>query len=345
MVETSKYILRPNRLTVVPLSKKSTMDSILDKQIQKHYQAVSKERYESNFSKPKNNLILSKTTRRKIFDRVNTLYTLSPSRRIEMRNGKTLYNFRASFITLTLPSPQQHTDVEIKSKCLNQFLVELRKHYGFNNYIWKAELQKNENIHFHLVSDTYLDYQALRRRWNRCLEKLGYVSAYRDKMSELSFKDYCKLRNAQSNEDIQSAASAFTAGNRSKWSNPNSVDVRSVKNNRDLASYIAKYIAKEIKTEEMDEATEARGLSFGRVWACSQSLNLPMFSGSIPRDMFKKLVEYFQKIPDKVKHYAGDFFSVYYFNIDTFTVETRNLFLDFFRKGAAFYSYPLIRAT
>lgn len=342
MVETSRYILRPNRLTVTPLSRKSTMDSILDRQIQKHYKAVHKQNYEDNFSKPKNNLIMSKTTRRKIFDRVNTLYTLSPSRRIEMQNGKTLYNFRASFITLTLPSKQMHADVEIKSKCLNQFLVELRKHYKLENYIWKAELQKNENIHFHLVCDRYLDYQALRRRWNRCLEKLGYVSAYQDKMSKLTFAEYCKIRHADTNEKIQDAAKAFAAGQRSKWCNPNSVDVRSVKNKRDLASYIAKYIAKEIKPEEMDEATEARGLSFGRVWACSQSLNLPMFSGSIPRDMFKKLVEYFQKIPNKVKHYAGDFFSVYYFNIDTFTKDTRQLFLDFFKRSAEFYSYPLV---
>ena len=44
--------------------------------------------------------------------------------------------YKLTFITLTLPSKQIHSDNEIKSKCLNQFLIELKKNYGVSRYIW-----------------------------------------------------------------------------------------------------------------------------------------------------------------------------------------------------------------
>ena len=61
--------------------------------------------------------------------------------------------YKLTFITLTLPSKQIHSDNDIKSKCLNQFLIELKKNYGVNRYIWKAEKQENNNIHFHIIAD------------------------------------------------------------------------------------------------------------------------------------------------------------------------------------------------
>jgi hypothetical protein len=53
------------------------------------------------------------------------------------------YNKKVTFITLTLPSKQIHTDNEIKSKCLNQFLIEISRYNYISNYVWRAEYQKN----------------------------------------------------------------------------------------------------------------------------------------------------------------------------------------------------------
>lgn len=89
--------------------------------------------------------------------------------------------FKLSFTTLTLPAWQSHSDKEIVSKCMNQLLVELRKYHNVKRYVWKAERQKNDNIHFHLITDSYLPWWELRNRWNRIVGKLGYVDRFYEK--------------------------------------------------------------------------------------------------------------------------------------------------------------------
>lgn len=121
------------------------------------------------------------------------------------------FTFKVNFITLTLPSPQQHPDQEINSVCLNNFLTVARKK-GLKNYVWRAEAQPSTgNIHFHIITDMYLHYEDIRRWWNQSTELLGYVSTFQAKH-----------------------------GHR----DPNSTDVHSVKHVRKLASYLSKYCCK-----------------------------------------------------------------------------------------------------
>ncbi|MGV4586845.1 rolling circle replication-associated protein, partial [Ornithobacterium rhinotracheale] len=60
-----------------------------------------------------------------------------------------------SFVTLTLPSAQKHHD-RVLRKILAKYLDHLKKVYGLKNYLWKAETQKNGNIHFHVLIDTQI---------------------------------------------------------------------------------------------------------------------------------------------------------------------------------------------
>lgn len=85
---------------------------------------------------------------------------------------------RFTMLTLTLPSKQIHKDEEIKTKCLNPFLTELKKALGRNLlYVWSAEAQpeNTQNIHFHVVTDRYIDKHWARAVWNRIVDRLGYV--------------------------------------------------------------------------------------------------------------------------------------------------------------------------
>lgn len=116
-----------------------------------------------------------------------------------------------SFITLTLPSTQVHTDNELKANCLNQFLIELKRDYSLSDYVWRAEKQKNGNLHFHLVCSEFVPHWEIRARWNRIVEKLGYVSRYR----------------AATGKD-----------------NPNSTDVHRLEKCKKVARYVAKYCSK-----------------------------------------------------------------------------------------------------
>ena len=296
--------------------------------------------YCDNFKAVKNPFIISKASKKKIFDTVNSMYALSPPRKILMKNKNFLYNFRLSFITLTLPSKQEHSDIEIKKQCLNQFLVEIRKHYGVQNYLWKAELQKNKNIHFHLILDKYIDYQALRRRWNRCISKLGYIAAYSNKFQNINLSQYHAMRNLQASCSFEKSKAAFAAGQRSKWSNPNSVDIRSVLGKRDLAIYLSKYIAKQTKSEDKTDAQLERELSFGRSWSRSESLSKLKYQNKLMLSEVLQEIKYLKNCTKFVKHVVGDFFEAFYFNISEMPLKFRNWLQFYLNANARLYQYP-----
>jgi len=83
-----------------------------------------------------------------------------------------------TFVTLTLPSKQIHTDQKIKNECLDPFIEYLRKTFAVTAYFWRAESQLNGNIHFHILIDKYVPFGEIRRKWNKTANRLGYVDRY-----------------------------------------------------------------------------------------------------------------------------------------------------------------------
>ena len=116
-------------------------------------------------------------------------------------------NYKAVFITLTLPSAQKHNDRVIKQKLLQPILRILRNRYKVQNYIWKAEANKNGNIHFHITTDKFIPWRELRTAWNTVIETLSYVT----------------------NSGLE---------------DPNSIDVHAVYKINNIGGYLAKYISK-----------------------------------------------------------------------------------------------------
>lgn len=124
-----------------------------------------------------------------------------------MEKEKQHFTFRVNFITLTLSASQEHSDKEIKQKLLQPFIRILRNRHGVRNYIWKAEAQDNDRIHFHITCDQFIHYDTIRQTWNTLQETLGYIT-------------------------------------RSGLPDPNSTDIHSVKNIKNLAGYMANYLGK-----------------------------------------------------------------------------------------------------
>lgn len=120
--------------------------------------------------------------------------------------------FTLNMITLTLSAKQGYTtDKEIKNKLLNDFLTRLRQNKGLTHYIWRAEPQKNNNIHFHIITNKYFNYQYIRDTWNNVQKKLGYINLFNEKYHHI---------------------------------NPNSTDIHSIKNIHNASRYVGKYIQK-----------------------------------------------------------------------------------------------------
>jgi hypothetical protein len=289
----------PNRISVTHERQyRPVVDRIYDSQIRAFFREKSNE----NLSIKKANWKMSYQSKRKFLDSCNYLNTVSQTRTIEI-GKKLIYNYQSSFITLTLPVAQFTDDLSIKG-CLNQFLTQLRMKFGLKNYVWKAELQKNESIHFHLIIDIPIHHKAIRYYWNQSLEVLGYVSAFQSKFQKMSLKEYADHRGIS----IQDAVRPFRAGVTTKWRNPPTEQIKMVRNYKQLAGYLSKYIVKPLKEQEetitQDEIDRIH--SFGRFWGRSHSLSsivyfnyydwdaLREFLGNCEKTLFRKVYEWSQ---------------------------------------------------
>lgn len=242
------------------------------------YQPPSVEKKFHNFQ-------ISTNSRKNLIEKILWLNQFAKSRTIRTYSGKYIYNFRTSFITLTLPASQVHPTSEISKECFERFLTTLRNRLKMTNYVWKIEFQENGNVHYHLLTDTYVDYFFALKHWNNIIEKLGYVSEYQAKMQSLSFADYRKLYNNIGNTDIKTLASRYAKGKRENWSNPNSVDVRAVRTNNNLHFYLSKYFAKsEEKPTPNDLDNEDNSFAL-RLCFWSRSLS-KVGAVSMPQDFY-----------------------------------------------------------
>jgi hypothetical protein len=244
---------------------------------------------------------ISSKARKRLADSVDWINELTEWRKMHI-DGMTV-KYKLTFITLTLPSKQvndkvwniaqkmllrdiennvpssksviNYVDDIIKKDCLNQFLTELRQLHGMKLYIWRAEAQKNGNIHFHIITDVGIHYMTVRSMWNRIIEKFGYVTEFSNDHNKLTLDEYRKKYPnkkkvkgiLESSESYNNRTlNSYTIGTNSGWRHPNSTDIHSVKRIRDLRKYVTKYLCKEV------DAFVDR-LITGRLWFISQALS------------------------------------------------------------------------
>lgn len=259
-----------------------------------------------NLKIKKSSWSLSYQTKRKLENSVAMLNNLATPRTIPIKGKNPIYNFRCAFVTLTLPTDQDHTDKEVKAIALNNFLTIMRQKFGLKNYVWKAELQKNESIHFHIVWDIYVHHTAVRYYWNQSINLLGYVDQYTKKYSPMSLKEYAESRQIP----VPKALSGFLKGRDTEWKSPPSEQVKAVRNGAQLAHYLRKYITKDV--DEDDKKGKERIEDFGRVWGRSQSLSALKFVTRYDWDNLYAHIKSFGKIDENFHKVIYDYCTVYY---------------------------------
>lgn len=111
---------------------------------------------------------------------LNWMILFSPLKEVYSRQENIRFKFKINFITLTLPTPQKHDDHYIKQRLLAPFLKWLERSWNVNSYIWKAEAQDNGNIHFHITTNQFIHWKAIRGKWNRLLAAHGYCKVFQD---------------------------------------------------------------------------------------------------------------------------------------------------------------------
>lgn len=162
--------------------------------------------------------LMTEGARKRLKRAIQLIVAISePKTAMDFKTNKE-FKFKLNFITLTLPCPQLNiTDKQIKKEILDVWLKTAKRRFKLRSYIWRAERQKNGNLHFHLITDTYIRYDELRDTWNDKLNRLGFIDRFEKKH-----------------------------GHR----HPNSTDVHAIKNVKNLAAYFSKYMAKGERTAE-----------------------------------------------------------------------------------------------
>jgi hypothetical protein len=219
------------------------------------------------------NFEISKNSRIKIKEKITWLFHYARKRNITSYSKKILINFKVGFYTFTLPSKQAHPTKHITKIAWNQFLTEIRKRAGMKNYVWKLEFQKNGNVHYHLVTDTYLDFFFIQKIWNRCINKLGYHDNYVSKFKNMSFSDFVAHYDLRDNAHADNIAQF----NDMKINGPGvapSVNCQAVRSSNNIGAYIAKYLGKSTgQTCGNPDHDDPTIDGFMRLWYCSQSLS------------------------------------------------------------------------
>lgn len=154
---------------------------------------------------------MTEHAKKRIRRAVEILVMCSPAQSVWNPVSQRVCNFRLTFATVTISASALIPHREAYERGLKPLLRVLRTRYLWQHYIWKAELQKRGQIHWHITGNRFLDYRYLKSEWNNIQYRNGWLNEYHAK-----------------------------TGN---WT-PNSTDIHAVQNVARLDLYLAKYIAK-----------------------------------------------------------------------------------------------------
>lgn len=166
---------------------------------------------------------ITKGAQKRITRAVNLLILTAKERWIWNEVTGREQKHKLSFITLTVSDNTKNLDArEAYDKLLRPWLQWATRTKGVKTYIWKAELQKRGQIHYHITTHSFLNWKEIRDKWNYLQRINGLLDDFYNR-----FKHY----------------------------NPNSTDVHEVYKKSDLTSYLIKYIA---KAESQKEKTNGK---------------------------------------------------------------------------------------
>lgn len=249
---------------------------------------------------------------------------------------------QATFVTLTLPSEQMHTDKVLNAKALNNFITQIKRSHQVKNYLWRAERQKNGNLHYHIIIDKFISHRLIRNYWNIQMKALGYISIYQSNMISHHSNGFKVRNDLKKKWSIENQKKAYDYGTNTNWKDPNSTDIHSLKNIKNISSYVCKYVTKDEDYDDLQKAIKANNCGKissselleaqekfkakieskkvnSRLWGCSdeiRNLKDPATLCDIQTDKFVTAA----KLEKGTKTITDEFFTVIYVkNLQTLT--------------------------
>jgi hypothetical protein len=205
---------------------------------------------------------------------------------------------RLSFITLKITNAENISAKEAYDSVFNHFLDYLTRTAGVRLFVWKAEMTRAGQIHYHITLPDMISHVDIRKKWNRLLRTAGYLS------------DYAKEHGHY---------------------DANSTDIHSVNDVENLSSYMVKAMTESIdnaekikKTRygkqvtgiagEMTKDIQNREGTEGKIWGCSEVLSAAHY---VAFHMAQRHMEYIEHLEreGKIKRFSDDsgFWAVFHF--------------------------------
>ncbi|MFQ5445948.1 MAG: hypothetical protein ACE5D0_10010 [Fidelibacterota bacterium] len=191
---------------------------------------------------------LSRKAKTKLRNALHWLGNASTTKKVWIKAQKRHFNFKLAFVTLTIPyCKHSWSDQRIKSELLHPFIVWMRKQHGLNNFVWKAETQKNGMLHFHICIDIFIHYNQIRKEWNSLMFKSGILDEW-----------------------IQ----------RNPGKSPPSTEIKAVRKMKDMGAYIGKYFD---KSEDDRRSVTGRLWSCSYSLSDKNKLTVFLYSDDFPK--------------------------------------------------------------
>lgn len=214
---------------------------------------------------------MTKGAKKRLTKAVSLLVQSSKSRIIYNPVSRSYHQFKLSFLTLTIPE----CDIKPDAKFCNKRLLEpmlrvLRRRHGLKSYIWKLELQKNGMVHYHISTDLFINHSDLKNEWNNILRRNNMLDDF---------------------------------GKRTGKTDPNSTDIKSVKQVKNFEAYLIKYIAKDEQNKDKVNS---------KIWDCSLNLKKGEF---FKLDASWAYIEKLEELELKglIESFSGERYTIYNF--------------------------------
>lgn len=174
---------------------------------------------------------------------------------------------------------------EIGYRLLNTWLTRCRKECGLKSYLWVAERQKNGTLHFHLITNNYMNI----RKVNNFMKEAIYTQWSKSEISttEKNIKKYNGV-------DVDNLYYSKRAKNRKKR-------LPKIEAQRKLSYYLTKYISKN------------NTLSDRLPWHCSRDISALFTKINYYNADDCEIIDLVADNPDAVATYKADYFTMHFF--------------------------------
>ena len=252
---------------------------------------------------------ISEVGQKKLRRAIETLYVITPKRKVFNRVLGKYTNFHLSSLTLTLSYLQgKWLDNDIVKFCLAPFILDCKRKLGLNNYVWKAERQQNGNIHFHLISDLFGDIDMIRKFWNDKQDTLGFIDEFYSRFGHRQAPSI-EITYVRDSDSLAKYVSKYISKSKGKHS----------KNIEKLSLYpVQIYLPTKANEKLYDEFAKRRWeFVAGRVWDCSMQLKQFKYQAidlsTKDRDSVDEIIKLLSK-----SRFDGDYFSVINFKSENY---------------------------